>query len=132
MIDALQDLEGSVSIGDRTIMNLCFTDNIDGIAGKESKVVKVLESLASAAFGMEISSIKTKLMTIHSNVINADTRINAQELETLQNLKYLEAVVGDEGSKPAIMLRIVQSTEALTELKKIRNNRNNSLSSRSG
>ena len=33
--DALDDYEGTVSIGGRTITNLRFADDIDGLAGKE-------------------------------------------------------------------------------------------------
>ena len=35
MTDALENHEGSVSIGDRTITNLRFADDIDALAGKE-------------------------------------------------------------------------------------------------
>ena len=35
MTDALEDHEGTVSIGGRTITNLRFADNIDGLAGEE-------------------------------------------------------------------------------------------------
>ena len=33
MTVALEDHEGTVSIGGRTITNLCFADDIDGLAG---------------------------------------------------------------------------------------------------
>ena len=33
--DALEDHEGTVSTGGRTITNLCFADDIDGLAGEE-------------------------------------------------------------------------------------------------
>ena len=36
--DALEDHEGTVSIGGRTITNLCFADDIDGLAGEEDLV----------------------------------------------------------------------------------------------
>ena len=35
MTDALEDYEGAVSIGGRTITNLRFADDIDGLAGEE-------------------------------------------------------------------------------------------------
>ena len=35
MTDALEDHEGTVSIGGRTITNLCLADDIDGLAGEE-------------------------------------------------------------------------------------------------
>ena len=34
MTDALEDHQGTVSIGGRTITNLRFADDIDGLAGK--------------------------------------------------------------------------------------------------
>ena len=64
MAYALEDHEGTVSIGVRTITNLSFADNIDGLAGEEE--VKILfERLdkASTAYGTEISAEKTKLVT---------------------------------------------------------------------
>ena len=37
MTNALEDHEGNVSIGGRTITNLCFADDIDGLAGEEEE-----------------------------------------------------------------------------------------------
>ena len=64
MADALEDHEGTVSIGGRTITNLHFTDDIDGLAGEEelANLVECLDK-ASTAYSMEISAEKTKLMT---------------------------------------------------------------------
>ena len=65
MTDALEDHEGTVSIGGRAITSLRFADDIDGIAGEEEELAKLVECLdkASTAFSMEISAEKTKLMT---------------------------------------------------------------------
>ena len=56
--DALEDHEGTVSIGGRTITNLRFADDIDGLAGEEEKLAHLVERLdkASTAYGMEISA----------------------------------------------------------------------------
>ena len=64
MTDALEDHEGTVSIGGRTITNLRFANDIDGLAGEEEELAKLVERLdkASTAYGMEISAEKTKLM----------------------------------------------------------------------
>ena len=72
MTDALEDYEGTVSIGGRTITNLCFADVIDGLAGDEEELANLVEHLdkASTAYGMEISAEKTKLMTNNTNGIN--------------------------------------------------------------
>ena len=65
MTDILEDHEGTVSIGGRTITNLCFADVIDGLAGEEEELANLVERLDKAftAYGMEISAKKTKLMT---------------------------------------------------------------------
>ena len=42
MADALEDHEGLVSIGGRTITNLRFADGIDALAGKEEELVNKL------------------------------------------------------------------------------------------
>ena len=64
MTDAIEDHEGTVSIGGRTVTNFRFADGIDGLAGEEelAKVVECLDK-ASTASGMEVSAEKTKLMT---------------------------------------------------------------------
>ena len=38
MTDALEDHEGTVSIGGRTITNLRFADDIDGLVGEEEEL----------------------------------------------------------------------------------------------
>ena len=43
MTDALEDHEGTVSIGGRTITNLRFADDIDGLAGEEEELAKLVE-----------------------------------------------------------------------------------------
>ena len=64
MTDAVEDHEGTVSIGGRTIINLRFADDCDGLAGDEEELAKLVEHLdkASTAYGLEISAEKTKLM----------------------------------------------------------------------
>ena len=65
MTDALEDHNGTVSTGGRTITNLRFADDIDGLAEEEEKLANLVERLdkASTAYGMEINAKKTKLMT---------------------------------------------------------------------
>ena len=61
MTDALEDHEGTVSTGGRTITNLRFVADIDGSAGEIEELVNLGERLdkASTAYGMEISTEKT-------------------------------------------------------------------------
>ena len=79
---------------------------------------------------MEISAEKTKLMTNNTSGINIEIKVNGQKLEIVTSFKYLGSVITDEGSKPEILSRIAQTTEALTRLKPVLNDRSISLSSK--
>ena len=124
MTNALEDHEGTLSIGSRTSTNLCFADVIDGLAGEE-ELAKVVERLdkASTAYGMESSAEKTTLMTNNTSGINAEIKVNGQKLETVTSFMYLGSVTTDEGSKPEneILCRITQTAAALTRLKPVWN-----------
>ena len=132
MTDALEDHQGTVSIGGRTITNLRFDDDSDGLAGKEEELASLVDRLdkTSAAFGMEISAEKTKLMTNNANGISIDIRINGEKLDEVDSFKYLGAVVTDQGSKPEVLSRIAQTTAALARLKTIWSDKHISLSSK--
>ena len=78
MTDALEDHEGTVSIEGRTITNLSFADDIDGLAGEEEELAKLVEHLNKAftAYSMEISAKKTKMMTNNTSGINTEIKVN--------------------------------------------------------
>ena len=126
MADALEDHEGIVSVGGRTITNLRFADDIDGLAGQEKELVKLVNHTeeASTAYGMQISAEKTHLMTNNTNGISTHITINNKKLETVCSFKYLGAIVLDEGSKPEVLSRIAQTTAAVSKLKVIWNDKN--------
>ena len=121
MTDALEDHKGTVSIGGRTITNLRFADDIDGSVGEEEELAKLVERLdkASTAYGIEITTEKTKLMTNNISGINTEIKVNGQTLETVTSFKCLGSVIADEGSKLEILSRIAQTTAALTRLKPV-------------
>ena len=74
MIDALKDHKGTVSTGGRTITNLRFADDNDGLEGEEEDLAKLVECLdkASTAYGIKIGAEKTKLMTNNTSGINTE------------------------------------------------------------
>ena len=82
MTDALKDHEGTVSTGGRTITSLRSADDIDGLAGEEEELAKLVAHLdkASTYYGMEISAEKTKLMTNNTSGINTEIKVNGQKL----------------------------------------------------
>ena len=89
--DRRHDHESTFSIGGRTLTNLRFADDIDGLAGEEEELAKLAERLdrASTAYGMEISAEKTKLITNNTSGINTESKANGQKLETITCFKYL-------------------------------------------
>ena len=105
---ALNDHEGTVNIGGRTIINLRFADDTDGLAGQEQELVKLINQLeeASTAYDKQISAEKTQLMTSNTNGISTNITIDNKEPETVCSFKYLGAIVLDEGSKPEVLSRI--------------------------
>ena len=113
MADALEDHEGTVSIGGRAITHLRFDDDIDGSAGEEQELANLVERLvkAATAYGMEISAGKTKLTTNNSSDINTEIKVNGQKLETVRSFKYPGSVITDEGSEPEILSRIAQNSD---------------------
>ena len=97
MNDAQENHKGTVSIGDRTITNLRFADDIDGLKGKEKELAAIVDhqDKTSSAFSIEISAEKSKLMTNNTNGISIDIRVNK-----VNSFKYMGAVVIDQGSTP--------------------------------
>ena len=132
MADALEDHEGKVSTVGRTITKLRFADNIDGLVGQEQELVKLVNHLEEAftAYGMQISTEKTCLMTYNTNGISTDITIDNKKLETVRSFKYLGAIVLDEESKPEVLSRIAQTTVTVTKLKVIWNDKNIAISSK--
>ena len=111
---------------------LRLVDEIDGLAGQKRELVTLVYHLEEAcvAYGMQISAKKTQLMTNNTNGICTDITIQNKKLETVHSLKYLGAIVSDEGTKPKVLSRIAQTTAAMTKLKVIWNDKNIAISSR--
>ena len=83
MTDASEDHKGTVSIGSRTITNLHFADDINGLAGEEEELANLVERL-DKAYSMEISAQKTKLITNTTSGINTAQRLpdDRKEMQT--------------------------------------------------
>ena len=121
MNDALENHKGRVSIGDRTITNLRFADDIDGLKGKEKELAALVDhqDKTSSAFSMEISAEKSKLMTNNTDGISIDIRVNGEKLNEVNSFKYMGAVVINQGSMPELLSRTAQTTATLARLKTI-------------
>ena len=131
MSDALEEHDGTVSIGGRNITNLRFADDIDALAEEEQELEALVESLDKTRYKMEISAEKTKLMINSASFASRERlNVNGQKLGTVTSFKYLGAVVSDDGFKPEVLSRIAQATAALTKLKPIWRDNNISLGSK--
>ena len=62
MTEALEDHKGTVNIGGRTITNLRFANNIDGLAGKEEELASLVNHREKDLFTLW-KLPKTKLTT---------------------------------------------------------------------
>ena len=132
METALENHEGTVTIGGRTITNLRFADDIDGLSGSEeelSHLVKCIDKTCEAA-GMEISGGKTKVMTNKKGGFSNGIEVQGTKLEEVKSFKYLGSIISDQGSKPKIVNRIAQTIAALTKLNVIWKDKNIALRSK--
>ena len=68
--------------------NLCFANDIDGLAGEEEELAKLVLNLdkASTAYSTEISAKKTKLITNNTSGINTEIKVNREKLEAVTRL----------------------------------------------
>ena len=132
MCEALDDHEGSISIGGRLIANFRFADDIVVNAEEEEEAGVLIDRLdrTTTGYKLEIGPDKTKVMTNNPNGFQREIKIKGQRLEEVENFKYLGAIISNEGSKPKILSRIAQTTVALSGLKIIWRDKNISLASK--
>ena len=133
MTDALEGHESTVSIGGRTVSNLRFADDIDGLAGSEAELAELIRRLnqSCSAFGMEISAEKTKIMSnTHANEAKNDIIVNGSSLQHVNQFIYLGALVTDNGSKSEILSRMAKAQSSLSKLKVVWDDKCISLSSK--
>ena len=132
MSDVLEEHERTVSIAGRTITNLTFADDMDGLAGCEQELAQLVERIdqTSKAYGMEINADKSKLMTNNINGIHKEIKASDHKLQTVTNFKYQGAIISDAGSKAEILSRIAQCTTTMTRLKPMWNDQSITLRSK--
>ena len=82
MQEALHDHHTSISVGGRPICNLQFADDIDLTGGNHCELQDLTNRLVdrSKAYGTEVSTEKSKIMTNSTNNISADIIMNGQKL----------------------------------------------------
>ena len=119
--DALENHIGTVNIGGKIITNFFytrFTDDIDGLAGSESKLSNLIKKIDSTSrkYGMEINAMKTQIMTNSEGNFTSEIKINNDTLKIVEKFKYLGAIIDDKGSKSEIIAITGQTITALSKL----------------
>ena len=106
---------GTISIGDRTITNLRFADDIDGITGEEDELATFVQNVDNAAthFCTEIYAEKPTIMT-NNGTLQRDTTKPGQKMKTVDHFKYLGAIICGEGSRRVVLSRAALTIAALT------------------
>ena len=112
MCEALDDHEGSVSIGGQLITDFRFADDTVVNAEEEEEAGVLVGRLdtTTTRYKMDIGPDKTKVMTNNPNGFQREIKIKSQRLEEVENFKYLGAIISNEGSKPMILSSITQTT----------------------
>ena len=99
MCEALDDHEGSVSIGGRLITNFRFADDIVVNAEDEEAAGFLVDRLdtTTTRYKMEIGPDKTNVIINNPNGFQREIKIKGQRLEVVENFKYLGAIISNEG-----------------------------------
>jgi len=89
------------------------------LAESEEELARLITKLekTAARYGIGISAEKTKLMTNSVDPIAPRIMVAGKELETVQQFKYLGAIINVEGSKAEILARAAHASAALENLK---------------
>merc|ERR1711860_267552 len=133
MTDALEGHQTTVSIGGRSVSNLRFADDIDGLAGSQEELAELIRRLdkSCSQYGMEISAEKTKVMTnVHVKDLQTQFKVKNSVLEVVNQFIYLGALVTDNGSKKEILSRMAKAQNAISKLKVIWKDKNISVKSK--
>ena len=133
MCEALDDNEGSASIGGRLITNFCFADDIVVNAEEEEEAGVLVDrpDTTTTRYKMEIGPDKTKVMTNNPNGFQREIKIKDRRLEEVENSSTLEqsSLTKDQNLR-FFFSRIAQTTAALSRLKIIWRDKNILLASK--
>ena len=132
MNEALDTHIRTLNIGGRTITNLRFADDIDGLAGSEYELNSLIRKIdfTSRVYGMEINATKTQIMINSEGKFTSEIKINNEPLKIVDTFKYLGAIIDDKGSHTEIKARTGQAVAALSRLNIIWNDKSLQLKSK--
>ena len=88
-----------VTIGDRTINNLRYADDIVLIATSVAALQQLIDKVneVSKEYGLEINIKKTKVMVVAKTREKVPLTCNGEPLEQVEAFRYLGALIDDTG-----------------------------------
>ena len=122
MQETLHDHTTTISIGGRPICDLRFADDIDLMAGSNTELQDLTNKLTdrATAYGMEVSTSKSKIMKNSLDNSPANITMTGEPLEEVSNFKYLGAVLSKDGScADEIRARITSALAAMARLSRV-------------
>lgn len=122
MRETLHGFHSTISIGGRPLNNLRFADDIDLMGGSNTELQDLTDRLVdrASAYGMEVSTEKSKVLTNSVTNTTAHIYMNGQQLKEVDTFKYLGATLTKDGrSTTEIKTRLAMATSAMAKLSKI-------------
>ena len=108
-----------ISIGGRLITTFRFADDIIMKAEEEKADVLVDHAdMTTRRYKLGLIPTYCKVTTNNPKGFQREIRIKSQRLEAVENFQ-VPGIISNEGTKPDIICRIVQTTTALSRLKVI-------------
>ena len=88
MPEALEDFEGTVSVGGRKMNNFRFADDIDLLGRSKEELTDLTRRLdrIATAYGMEISEEKSKVLRMGAGANPSDISVAGGKLDTVKTL----------------------------------------------
>ena len=124
MQEPLHDYHTSISIGGRPICSQQFANNVDLMSGSNGELQELTNSLMdrAMAYGMEVGTEKSKIMTKSMNNIGAAISMNGQKLEEVTSFMYLYlgATMWKDGTCSAeVCIRRTSAMAAMARLNRV-------------
>ncbi len=127
IINTFENNRNGLIIGGRAINNIRFTDDTALIDTSKQSMENMFKKLAneSESFNMAINGKKTKAMIVSKNINSLDLQMEGDDIEVVQEFKYLGAVKTSNGDcTTEIKRRIAMAKDKVTRLMKIWKARN--------
>ena len=104
MRNALENFEGSISVGGHKITNLRYADDVVLLAGSLKELQDLVNrvKLEIEKVGLFLNTKKTKVMKVQRNPTDSGIVIDGKTVETVTKFKYLGAIFtsnGDDSTK---------------------------------